>query len=119
MLHLDFGGDLEMSDIFFTKMKEYKVAYDCIGFSFYPWSHGTLMDLRDNLYYVIEKFRKPVYVIETGFYSVPSRYFERSGKRAPFPETPEGQKQWFQAVNEISRGRSSKGIRRCWRPSPP
>ena len=101
MLHVDFGGDLEMSEIFFDKMKQYKVGYDCIGFSFYPWSHGTLMDLRDNLYYVIEKYRKPVYVIETGFYSVPSQYFERKGIRAAFPETPEGQKQWFQAVNEI------------------
>ena len=69
MLHLDFGGDLEMSDIFFGKMKQYKVDYDVIGFSFYPWSHGTLMDLRDNLYYTIRKYRKPVYVIETGYYS--------------------------------------------------
>ena len=101
MLHEDFGGDLEMSDIFFGKMKQYKVAYDCIGFSFYPWSHGTLMDLRDNLYYTIEKYRKPVYVIETGYYSVPSQYFERKGIRSAFPETPEGQKQWFQAVNEV------------------
>ena len=101
MLHVDFGGDLEMSEIFFDKMKQYKVGYDCIGFSFYPWSHGSLMDLRDNLYYVIEKYRKPVYVIETGYYSVPSQYFERKGIRAAFPETPEGQKQWFQAVNEI------------------
>nr|MCR4860682.1 arabinogalactan endo-1,4-beta-galactosidase [Bacteroidales bacterium] len=87
MLHVDFGGDLEMSDIFFAKMKQYKVNYDCIGFSFYPWSHGTLMDLRDNLYYTIEKYRKPVYVIETGYYSVPSQYFERKGVRGPFPET--------------------------------
>lgn len=101
MLHVDFGGDLEMSDIFFGKMQEYKVGYDCIGFSFYPWSHGTLMDLRDNLYYTIEKYRKPVYVIETGFYSVPSNYFERKGIRSAYPETPQGQKQWFQAVNEI------------------
>ena len=101
MLHVDFGGDLEMSEIFFDKMKQYKVGYDCIGFSFYPWSHGTLMDLRDNLYYTIEKYRKPVYVIETGYYSEPSQYFERKGVRGAYPETPEGQKQWFQAVNEI------------------
>ena len=101
MLHVDFGGDLEMSEIFFTKMDEYQVVYDCIGFSFYPWSHGTLMDLRDNLYYTIERFRKPVYVIETGYYSEPSQYFERKGVRSAFPETPEGQKQWVQAVNEI------------------
>lgn len=101
MLHVDFGGDLQMSDVFFTNMKKYKVDYDMIGFSFYPWSHGNLMDLRDNLYYTIRKWQKPVMVIETGYYSVPSSYFERKGVKAPFPETPEGQKAWFQAVNEI------------------
>lgn len=101
MLHVDFGGDLEMSDIFFNNMEKYGVDYDMIGYSFYPWSHGSLMDLRDNLYYTIRKWRKPVMVIETGYYSVPSQYFERKGVKAPFPETPEGQKAWFQAVNEI------------------
>lgn len=101
MLHVDFGGDLQMSDIFFSKMEEYGVDYDMIGFSFYPWSHGNLMDLRDNLYYTIRKWKKPVMVIETGYYSVPSQYFEKKGVKAPFPETPQGQKAWMQAVNEI------------------
>ena len=90
-----------MSDIFFNNMEKYGVDYDMIGYSFYPWSHGSLMDLRDNLYYTIRKWRKPVMVIETGYYSVPSQYFERKGVKAPFPETPEGQKAWFQTVNEI------------------
>ena len=101
MLHVDFGGDLNFSETFFTNMKKYKVDYDIIGFSYYPWSHGTLMDLRDNLYYVTKTFGKPVMVIETGYYSTPSQYFERAGIKSAFPETPEGQKQWFQAVNEI------------------
>lgn len=101
MLHVDFGGDMPMSEVFFQKMDEYGVQYDAIGVSFYPWSHGNLMDLRDNLYYTIKKWQKPMYVIETGYYSVPSQYFERKGVKAPFPETPEGQKEWFQAVNEI------------------
>lgn len=101
MLHVDFGGDMDMSQTFFTKMEEYKVDYDMVGLSFYPWSHGNLMDLRDNLYYLIKRWQKPVMVIETGYYSVPSQYFERNGVKAPYPETPEGQKEWFQAVNEI------------------
>lgn len=101
MIHVDFGGDIGFSDTFFTKMEEYGVEYDIAGFSFYPWSHGTLMDLRDNLAFVTKRFGKPVIVVETGFYSVPSRYFERNGNIAAFPETPEGQKQWFQAVNDI------------------
>lgn len=101
MLHVDFGGDMEMSGIFFDNMEKYSVDYDIVGFSFYPWSHGNLMDLRDNLYFTIKKCRKPVMVIETGYYSVPSQYFELKGVKAPFPETLDGQKAWFQAVNEI------------------
>lgn len=101
MLHEDFGGDVNFSNIFFSKMEEYKVDYDIIGFSYYPWSHGTLMDLRDNLAFVIKKFHKPVIVVETGYYSVPSEYFEQKGIKSAYPETPEGQKNWFQAVNNI------------------
>lgn len=101
MLHADFGGDMDFTSTFFAKMEEYNVDYDIVGYSFYPWSHGTLMDLRDNLYYTIKRFRKPVIVIETGYYSVPSNYFERKGVNGPTPETLEGQKEWFQAVNDI------------------
>lgn len=101
MLHEDFGGDVNFSNTFFARMDKYKVDYDIIGFSFYPWSHGTLMDLRDNLAFVIRKFAKPVIVVETGYYSEPSEYFGRKGLRSAFPETPEGQKQWFAAVNDI------------------
>lgn len=101
MLHADFGGDVNFSNTFFTKLKEYNVEFDIAGFSFYPWSHGTLMDLRDNLAFVSMKFGKPVMVIETGYYSVPSQYFEKAGIKSAFPETPEGQKNWFQAVNNI------------------
>ena len=101
MIHVDFGGDIEMTNTYFDKMNEYNVDYDMIGFSFYPWSHGNLLDLRDNLYNTIERYHKPVIVIETGYYAVPSRTFDLVGIKSAFPESPEGQKQWFQAVNEI------------------
>lgn len=101
MLHADFGGDVGFSEVFFSKMREYGVDFDIAGFSYYPWSHGTLMDFRDNLAYVTSEFGKKVMVIETGYYSTPSTYFELSGHKGPFPETPEGQKQWFRAVNDV------------------
>ena len=99
MLHVDHGGDIEFSQTFFDKMKEFKVDYDIIGYSFYPWSHGTLLDLKDNLSMTALRYGKEIIVIETGYYWKQSRYFEN--QRAPFPETPEGQKAWFEAVNEI------------------
>ncbi|MDN3669504.1 glycosyl hydrolase 53 family protein [Echinicola jeungdonensis] len=99
MVHVDHGGDIAFSQTFFDKMEVYNVDYDVIGYSFYPWSHGTLLDLRDNLRMTALRYGKEIIVIETGYYWRENTYHENAPY--PFPETPEGQKQWFQAVNEI------------------
>ncbi|MEJ6981254.1 glycosyl hydrolase 53 family protein [Pedobacter sp. P351] len=99
MIHVDHGGDQEFSRTFFDYMKKFKVDYDVIGYSFYPWSHGTLMDLRDNLRMTALRYGKEIIVIETGYYWKTNSSHENVA--FPFPETPEGQKEWFQAVNDI------------------
>jgi arabinogalactan endo-1,4-beta-galactosidase len=99
MLHVDHGGDIPMTRTFFDKMREYKVDYDVIGFSFYPWSHGTLLDLRDNLRFAAKEYGKEIIVVETGYYWRTSNYFRTNP--SPFPETPDGQRQWMEEVNEI------------------
>lgn len=99
MIHVDHGGDIPLTRGFFDKMAEHGVEYDVIGLSFYPWSHGTLLDLRDNLRFTALRYSKPIILVETGYHFQPSRYFEEV--RPPFPETPEGQRQWLAAVNEI------------------
>ena len=99
MLHVDHGGDIPMTKNFFDKMREFKVDYDIIGFSFYPWSHGTLMDLRDNLRFAAIEYGKEIIVVETGYYWRTSNYFRNNP--SPFRETPEGQRQWLESVNEI------------------
>jgi arabinogalactan endo-1,4-beta-galactosidase len=98
MLHVDHGGDPFLTKNFFDKINAYGIPYDVIGISFYPWSHGTLVDLRANLNYIAEELQKDVMVAETGYYWTPSRYFRNSPP--PFPETPEGQRQWLEAVND-------------------
>jgi arabinogalactan endo-1,4-beta-galactosidase len=99
MLHVDHGGDIPMTKMFFNKMREYKVDYDVIGFSFYPWSHGTLLDLKDNLRFAAKEYGKEIIVVETGYYWRPGNSFKTT--KPPFPETPQGQKEWLEAVNEI------------------
>lgn len=100
MLHVDHGGDMPMTQTFFDNMKKYKVDYDIIGFSFYPWSHGTLLDLRDNLRFTALRYKKEIILVETGYYWRTSNYF-KNGPTPPYPESPEGQRQWLEAVNEI------------------
>lgn len=99
MLHVDHGGDVLNCRNFFDHVDAYGIPYDVIGVSFYPWSHGTLVDLRDTLAFLAETYRKEIMVVETGYYHQPSRFFESS--QPPFPETPEGQHQWLQAVNDV------------------
>ena len=50
MIHVDHGGDIALTRWFFDNLiGTYEVPIDVIGFSFYPWSHGTLVDLKENL----------------------------------------------------------------------
>jgi arabinogalactan endo-1,4-beta-galactosidase len=102
MLHVDHGGDIPMTQTFFDKMAEYGVDYDMIGFSFYPWSHGTLLDLKNNLHFTANRYGREIILIETGYYFQPSHYFR--DVRPPFAETPQGQREWLEAVNEIVLG---------------
>ena len=99
MLHVDHGGDIPMTKTFFDKMHEYNVDYDVMGFSFYPWSHGTLLDLKDNLGFAARRYGKEIILVETGYYWRQSNYFRNN--KPPFPETPVGQREWMETVNEI------------------
>jgi arabinogalactan endo-1,4-beta-galactosidase len=99
MIHVDHGGDIPKTKAFFDKLLSYQIPFDAIGFSFYPWSHGTLIDLKENLTFAAREYGKDVYVVETGYYWQPSRYFKTLA--SPFPETPEGQKQWLEEVAAV------------------
>lgn len=99
MLHVDHGGDIPMTKTFCDKMIEYEVEYDVLGLSFYPWSHGTMLDLKDNMRFVANTYKKEIILVETGYYWAEGSYFETTP--GPFPETPEGQKDWLEAVNDV------------------
>jgi len=111
MIHVDHGGDVVKTKAFFDKLNTYGIPYDMIGFSFYPWSHGTLLDLRANLAFTADTYGKDIFVVETGYYHDPSRYFR--SMPGPFPETPAGQAQWLAAVNDVvmqTPGGHGKGV---------
>jgi arabinogalactan endo-1,4-beta-galactosidase len=99
MIHVDHGGDIPLTRWFFDKIRDYDIPYDTIGFSFYPWSHGTLPDLKANLEFAAAQYNTDVILVETGYQNRPGRYFKELP--GPYPETPEGQKQWLEDVNAI------------------
>ncbi len=98
MIHIDQGGNIERTKYFFDNLNRYGIRYDVIGFSYYPWWHGTLMDLRENLAFAANTYHKPVIVVETAYNWRPMR--ETSDRVGPAPETPEGQRDF---LDELTR----------------
>jgi arabinogalactan endo-1,4-beta-galactosidase len=98
MIHIDRGGDLAGTKYFFDKCQEHDVQYDVIGQSYYPWWHGSLLDLRDNLKFMAETYEKDIILVEVAYNWRPAEYRNRP---APFPETPEGQREFLDEVNRL------------------
>lgn len=71
VIHIECGGDAKKTDWFFSHLDQYGVNYDIIGLSYYPWWHGTLTDLRNNLTQTAARFGKPVFVVETAYFNQP------------------------------------------------
>ena len=67
MIHIDRGGDWPSTLKFLERFERHEVDFDVIGQSFYPWWHGTLRDLRDNLTASADRFGKPIIVVETAY----------------------------------------------------
>ena len=67
MIHIDRGGDNGGSRWFFDHLNSYGVTFDIIGQSFYPWWHGTLTQLSQNLNDLAVRYNKDIIVVETAY----------------------------------------------------
>jgi arabinogalactan endo-1,4-beta-galactosidase len=101
MIHIDKGGNQAATRSFIDHLAQYHVPYDVLGQSFYPWWHGSLDDLRDNLAFVWNTYHKNVVVAETAYDWRTGEDFK--GKAAPFPQTPEGQRDFLAALDRVVR----------------
>jgi arabinogalactan endo-1,4-beta-galactosidase len=99
MIHIDTGGSISKTKYFFDNLNHYHIHYDVIGLSYYSWWQGSLMDLRENLAFTANRYHKDIIVVETAYHWRPSR--ETAGRPEPFPETPEGQRDFLDAVANV------------------
>lgn len=99
MIHIDRGGDKPGTKAFFDRLHSYGVTYDVIGQSYYPWWHGTLLNLRENLDFMATEYHKDIMLVEVAYCWRPTEY---KSKPAPFPETPQGQRDFLDEVNRIA-----------------
>jgi len=69
MIHLADGGNNWIYQNFFNALiNENKVNdFDVIGLSYYPFWHGTLDDLSNNINDISKRYNKDVIVVETAF----------------------------------------------------
>jgi arabinogalactan endo-1,4-beta-galactosidase len=112
MIHIDRGGDRRGTKQFFDKLHTFKVPYDVIGQSYYPWWHGSLLDLRENLDFMASEYRKDIILVEVAYCWRPTEYRKKAG---PFAETPAGQRQFLDEVNRIVLNtRDNRGIGIFW-----
>ena len=98
MIHIDRGGDWKGTKAFLDRMNSYDIPYDVIGQSYYPWWHGSLNDLRQNLEFMAREYRKPIIIVEAAYNWKPGNYLNRP---APFPESPEGQREFLDELNRV------------------
>ncbi len=118
MIHLDRGGDNKRAVWWFDHINATGVKYDLIGLSYYPFWHGHLEDMRQNVNDLAKRYGKDIYIVETGY---PWVIEKGSGERVyngpkleeGFPATAEGQAGFLKRVIEIVRdipGGHGKGI---------
>jgi arabinogalactan endo-1,4-beta-galactosidase len=96
MIHIDQGGNEETTKWFFDNLIVNHVPFDVIGQSYYPWWQGSLKDLKDNLAFTANRYKRPIIVVETAYDWRKGEEFKKG--KPPFAETPEGQAEFFASV---------------------
>lgn len=98
MIHIEKSGDIAGTRYFFDHLLARGVKFDVIGQSYYPWWHGSLLQLRECLAFMAHRYHKDIVLAEVAYNWRPTEYRHHP---APFPETPEGQRRFLAAVNRV------------------
>jgi arabinogalactan endo-1,4-beta-galactosidase len=67
VIHVDNGADNALCRWFFDGLAAGGVDYDVIGLSYYPWWHGTLTALSDNIRDLSSRYGRPVMIVEAAY----------------------------------------------------
>jgi arabinogalactan endo-1,4-beta-galactosidase len=98
MIQIEKPGDIPTTQWFFDNLLQRGVTFDVIGQSYYPWWHGSLLQLREGLAFMAERYHKDIILVEVAYNWRRTEYRDAP---PPFPETPEGQREFLDEVNRI------------------
>lgn len=100
MIHIDRSGDYATAISFFDALRARRVPFDVIGLSYYPMWHGDVATLRVNLNNLALRYGRSIIVAEAAYNWMPG---EMAARKADFPESPEGQRDFLAAVDAAVR----------------
>jgi arabinogalactan endo-1,4-beta-galactosidase len=119
MIHIDRGGDNAGSRWFFDNLNNYQVPFDIIGQSFYPWWHGTLTQLSQNLNDLAVRYNKEIIVTEIAYPWTLQSLNDNHGNivwnssqlHQGYPSTVEGQFNYLADLIQIVKNvQNNKGV---------
>jgi arabinogalactan endo-1,4-beta-galactosidase len=109
MLHIAEGGDNDLARWWFDNITGKDVPFDVIGISYYPYWHGSLMELQGNLDDITERYNRDVIVVETAYAftnldddNYPNIVDDELA-HPNYPLTPEGQRAFLRDVMAVVR----------------
>jgi len=125
ILHITTACDNQASRWWLDNVLNRGVEFDIIGFSYYPWWHGTLAQLQDNTFDLAYRYGKYIQIVESSypwtlenFDSTGNFVWQNAQLASGFPAAPEGQLQFFlELYNLIDNIPGSRGNLLCfWEP---
>jgi arabinogalactan endo-1,4-beta-galactosidase len=108
MLQLDNGCNNQMYRWWFDNIIQLEVPFDLIGVSYYPYWHGTLTDLHNNLNDIAARYDKDLIVVETAYPFAPGNPDNKGDliafeKYPDYPFSPKGQAHMLADIMDIVR----------------
>jgi len=100
MIHIERSGDYDAAVAFFDQLLTHNLDFDVIGLSYYPYWHGDLPTMQNNVRKLALRYHRPIIVVETAYNWTPGR---GAGKSRDFPETPQGQLDFLRALDAAVR----------------
>lgn len=112
MIHLDQGGRYEWLHEWFEGAMAHGLSdFDLIGLSYYPFWHGTYLDLQHSLDCLRRDYNKPILIVETAYAwrESPKGFIDSEQIRiGGLPATPEGQRRALEAVMHLTASLQDK-----------
>lgn len=115
MLHLDKGTKIEQYKWWFDEITKRNVEFDIIGMSMYTWWDGPISDLKANINFINDTYKKDVIVVETSYAygldnpdGIDNTFTEKEAETSGYPATVEGQAAYLtdlmEAISDTPNG---------------